>query len=89
MSVARMVDAGNVVHFDDENPHIINKKTGEITNLRREGNVFVVDLWHMVPPAGSGGTGSPKQGRNKDTATKGKAGPAPMVLDAGFTRPGR
>ena len=31
-----------------EDPHILNKKTGEITKLRREGNVYVVDLWIKV-----------------------------------------
>ena len=50
MSVAKMAKAGNSVHLAENNPHIKNTKTGEVTKLRKEGNVFVVDLWVKVPP---------------------------------------
>ena len=44
MSVAKMVAAGNRVHFDSKDPRIVSPK-GEIIPLRKAGNVFVVDLW--------------------------------------------
>ena len=49
MSVGRMTQAGNRVSLSQEDPHILNVKTGQITKLRKEGNVFVVDLWVVVP----------------------------------------
>ena len=48
MSVGKMTQAGNEVRLSHADPHILNKKTGEITKLRREGNVYVVDLWIKV-----------------------------------------
>ena len=49
MSAAKTAAAGNIVHLDGENPHIKNKRTGETTKLRKEGNVFVLDFWVQRP----------------------------------------
>ena len=50
MYVARITEAGNAVHLDDKDPHILNKKTLEKTQLRKQGNIYVVDLWIKVGP---------------------------------------
>ena len=44
MSVAKMVAAGNRLHFDSKDPRIVRPKGGVI-NFRKAGNVFVIDLW--------------------------------------------
>ena len=49
MSVSKMTKAGNDVRFNDKTPHIHNLKTGEKTVMRKEGNIFVVDLWVRLP----------------------------------------
>lgn len=49
MSAAKTAAAGNFVHLDENNPHIKNKRTGEITKLRKEGNVFALDFWVKRP----------------------------------------
>ena len=51
LSVAQMNKVGNAVVLDDENPHIKHKRTGEITKLRKQGNVFVLDFWALAPTA--------------------------------------
>ena len=76
MSVAKLTEAGNSVHLTSH-PHILNEKTKERTALRKEGNVFVVDLWVKVPPP-PGVTGSSKPRRR-----------AGEVNGLGFTRQGR
>jgi hypothetical protein len=49
MSVAKLTEAGNTVHMSRKDPHILNEKTKEKTSLRKEGNVYVVDLWIKMP----------------------------------------
>ena len=49
MSVSRMAAAGNEIILNGHNPRVINKKTNEVTHLRREGNVYVLDLWVQLP----------------------------------------
>ena len=44
MSVAKLVAAGNRVHLDSRDPRIVRQK-GDVTPLRKAGNVFVIDLW--------------------------------------------
>ena len=52
MSVAQMTKKGNRVNLSEHDPHVIHIKTGQRTALRREGNVFVMDLWVKVPAKG-------------------------------------
>ena len=49
MSVSKMTAAGNEVRLSDKNPYIGNLRNGQKTALRKEGNVFVIDLWVKVP----------------------------------------
>lgn len=49
ISAIKVAQAGNAVNLDEAHPHIKNKKTGEKTELRWEGNVCVMDLWVKVP----------------------------------------
>ena len=44
LAVSKIVDAGNVVQFSDEDSFIQNKKTKEKLPLRRENGVYVLDL---------------------------------------------
>ena len=44
MSVAKMVAARNRVHLDSKDPRIVRPK-GDLIPLRKDGNVFVIDLW--------------------------------------------
>ena len=78
MSVARCTAAGNQVHLAEVNPHIKNLRTGEITKLRKGGNVFVIDFWVKVP--------SPPTVRPAG-AVHDAGGDVRMA--PGFTRPGR
>ena len=48
MSVALITASGNIVHLAEQSPHIKNIKTGQVTKLRKERNVFVIDLWVKV-----------------------------------------
>jgi hypothetical protein len=48
MSVAKITDAGDDVRLSKAFPHIRNTKTGQITKLRKEGNLFVMDLWVQI-----------------------------------------
>ena len=51
MEPRRGLDAGNKVTFEKDEKtgldisHILNKKSGMYTKLRRERNVWVVDAW--------------------------------------------
>ena len=45
MSASKVAEAGNTLYLRTEKPCIINNKTGEQTSLRREGNVFVMDVF--------------------------------------------
>ncbi len=47
ISVVKITEAGNDVILSKSNPRIVNRKTGEVTNLRRESNVFILDMWVM------------------------------------------
>ena len=48
ISVAKMCEAGNDIFLTDK-PHIMNRATGQVTALRREGKTFVLDLWVRHP----------------------------------------
>ena len=45
LSVAKITKAGNQVYLGENKAFVKNNKTGQITNLRRERNVWVLDLW--------------------------------------------
>ena len=49
LSVAKITKAGNQVHLGEDNAFVKNNKTGQITNLRRERNVWTLDLWVKRP----------------------------------------
>lgn len=78
VSVDKLNEAGNTVHFTKNDPHIINIKTGEKTVLRREGKVFIIDLWvkRAMPP-------QPKRQPKKKSENH------DMDIDGVFTRRGR
>jgi hypothetical protein len=44
LAVSKIVDAGNVVHFSEDESFIQSKKTKEKLPLRREAGVYVLDL---------------------------------------------
>ena len=49
MSVSKMAAAGNEVVLNGKDPRVTNLRTKEVTQIRREGNVYVLDLWVQVP----------------------------------------
>ena len=51
ISVSKLEDAGNDVTFGKD-PRIVNAKTGQVTKMRRQGGVYVVDLWVKVGNSG-------------------------------------
>ena len=44
LNVAKITKAGNQVYWGEDKAFVKNNKTGQITNLRRERNVRMVDL---------------------------------------------
>ena len=49
LSVAKITKAGNQVYLGEDKAFVKNNKTGQITNLRRERNVWMLDLWVKGP----------------------------------------
>ena len=49
LSVAKITKAGNQVYLGEDKAFAKNNKTGQITNLRRERNVWMLDLWVKRP----------------------------------------
>ena len=49
LSVAKITKAGNLVYLGEDKAFVKNNKTGQITNLRRERNVWMLDLWVKRP----------------------------------------
>ena len=49
LSVVKITKAGNQVYFGEDKAFVNNNKTGQITNLRRERNVWMLDLWVKRP----------------------------------------
>ena len=45
LSVAKITKAGNQVYLGEDKAFVKNNKTGQITNLRRERNVWMLDFW--------------------------------------------
>ena len=44
LSVAKITKAGNQVYLGEDKSFVKNNKTGQITNLRRERSVWMLDL---------------------------------------------
>ena len=59
MAVNQMVDAGNVVHFEKDNHHILNYKTGYRTDMQEVNGQYTFDMW--VPNLGNTTEVSPKK----------------------------
>ena len=50
LSVVKITKAGNQVYLGGEDKAFVkNNQTGQITNLRRERNVWMLDLWVKRP----------------------------------------
>ena len=57
IAATSIAEAGNEIILG-KNPRIVNCKTGQITKLRKEGGVYVVDIWIHVGNAEDQGGGS-------------------------------
>ena len=51
MAVNQMVDAGNAVHFEKDNHHIYNYRTGCRTDMEEVNGQYSFDMW--VPNLGN------------------------------------
>ena len=56
ISTAKLNDAGNDVNLHHDKPHIINRATGERSDLRRVGRAYLLDLWVWIDRNQSDGT---------------------------------
>ena len=45
LSVGKLVDSGNTAIFDNDGSYIVNKQTGESTQIYKENGVFKLGLW--------------------------------------------
>jgi hypothetical protein len=57
MAVNQMVDAGNAVHFEKDNHHIFNYRTGCRTDMEELNGQYTFDMW--VPNLGNSKKESP------------------------------
>ena len=65
-SIAGICDNGNSVLFRSDGGTITNLKDGRETKFRRQGNVYVMDMWVRNPKA------KPDIGKPKDVARHGR-----------------
>ena len=49
LGVAKITTAGNQVYLGEDKSFVKNNETGQITNLRRKRNVWIIDLWVKRP----------------------------------------
>ena len=49
LSIFEMVSKKNRVVYDEGDSHILHRLTGDKMPLRREGKLYVLDLWAKVP----------------------------------------
>ena len=49
LSVAKITKAGNMVHMTEQEAYIKHLRSGQITKLRRERNVWMMDMWIRKP----------------------------------------
>lgn len=47
-SVSKMLESGNDVHFSDKGSYVENTETGKKVALKKEGNVFIMEVWFLV-----------------------------------------
>ena len=59
MAVNQVVDAGNAVHFEKDNHHIYNYRTGYRTDMEEINGQYTFDMW--VPNLGNTTEVSPKK----------------------------
>ena len=50
MSASHIIQAGNNLFIGNYKAYIMNRKKKEKSMLRKEGNVYVLDLFVTVPP---------------------------------------
>ena len=50
VSASHIIQAGNDLFIGTDEPYIMNRKKKEQSMLRKEGNVYVLDLFVKVPP---------------------------------------
>jgi hypothetical protein len=89
ISAAKMNDAGNDVNLT-EKPHIINRRTGQVTALRREGKTFILDLWVRHPTSAAAAAAAAAATKEATAAAeasshRGTAGPS-SPRGTGFSR---
>ena len=63
LSVAKITKAGNQENMAEDKAFVKNNKTGQITNLRRERNVWMLDLWVKRPADAMGVSSFQRLGR--------------------------
>ena len=51
VSASRIIQAGNDLFLAKDEAYIVNRKKKEKPMLRKEGNVYVLDLFVRVPPS--------------------------------------
>ena len=65
-SVCRIVRKGNRVVFDENESYILNKKTGEKTQIDQENGTYVINVEYLIPlgmPDHSSEAGFPRPAR--------------------------
>ena len=55
LSATKLAKNGHVLTIKDKEAWIHHTQTGERSKLRREGNVWMLDLWIRKPPEREGG----------------------------------
>ena len=48
-SVAKMVECGNTVVFDENESYVMHKRTGVKTPIEKRNGMFVIDMWVKRP----------------------------------------
>ena len=84
-SVSKIVGNGNVVVFDVDGSYILNKQSGEVTWLREENGVYLLDV-QVAPPGWTPEQGIPEAVAS-DPSGRGKTEEAPS--SAPFVGQGR
>ena len=49
ISVDRLQETGHDVILTKSKPRIVNLRTGEVMPLRKDGGMFILDMWIWVP----------------------------------------
>ncbi len=75
LAVSKIVDAGHDVHFSKDASFILNHKTGEKLQLRREAGVYVLDMEVMSSGNGPAGSILSSMDKTSDFIRQGKVRP--------------